>query len=64
MRKFGSLLLVSLLSGGVTLGAYKLFLEPNTASKITLANPNYAKNVSLAQKISILPLRQKTPFMR
>lgn len=50
MRKFGSLLLVSLLSGGVTLGAYKLFLEPNTASKITLANPNYAKNVSLGSE--------------
>lgn len=48
MRKFGSLLLVSLLSGSATLGAYKLFLEPNNTSKITLANPNYAKNVSLS----------------
>jgi Do/DeqQ family serine protease len=61
MRKFGSLLLVSLLSGGVTLGAYKLFLEPNTASKITLANPNYAKNVSLgAENIDFITAAENT----
>ena len=61
MRKFGSLLLVSLLSGGVTLGAYKLFLEPNTASKITLANPNYAKNVSLgAENIDFTTAAENT----
>jgi serine protease Do len=61
MRKFGSLLLVSLLSGGVTLGAYKLFLEPNTASKITLANPNYAKNVSLgAENIDFTSAAENT----
>ena len=47
MKKFGSLLLVSLLSGAVTLGAYKFFLEPNNAGKLTLATPNYAKNVNL-----------------
>lgn len=61
MRKFGSLLLVSLLSGGVTLGAYKLFLEPNTASKITIANPNYAKNVSLgAENIDFTTAAENT----
>ena len=61
MRKFGSLLLVSLLSGGVTLGAYKLFLESNTASKITLANPNYAKNVSLgAENIDFTTAAENT----
>lgn len=61
MRKFGSLLLVSLLSGGVTLGAYKLFLEPNTASKITLANPNFAKNVSLgAENIDFTTAAENT----
>lgn len=61
MRKFGSLLLVPLLSGGVTLGAYKLFLEPNTASKITLANPNYAKNVSLgAENIDFTTAAENT----
>ncbi len=61
MRKFGSLILVSLLSGSVTLGAYKLFLEPNTASKITLANPNYAKNVSLgAENIDFTTAAENT----
>lgn len=61
MRKFGSLILVSLLSGSVTLGAYKLFLEPNTASKITVANPNYAKNVSLgAENIDFTTAAENT----
>jgi Do/DeqQ family serine protease len=61
MRKFGSLLVVSLLSGAVTLGAYKFFLEPNKASKITLANPNYAKNVSLgAENIDFTTAAENT----
>lgn len=47
MKKFGSLLFVALLSGAITLGAYKFFLEPNNAGKLTIASPNYAKNVSL-----------------
>ena len=46
MKKFGSLVFVSLLSGALTLGAYKFFLEPNKAGKLTLASPNYAKNVN------------------
>lgn len=52
MKKIGSLFLVSLLSGAVTLGAYKFFLEPNNAGKLTLASPNYAKSVSLGAVIA------------
>lgn len=49
MNKFSSLLVVSLLSGTITLGAYKLFLEPNNGfgSKLSVASDNYARNVSL-----------------
>lgn len=48
MKNLGSLFLVSLLSGAVTLGAYKFFIEPkNEASTIAVA-PNYTRNVSLA----------------
>lgn len=47
MKKIGSLLLISLFSGVVTLGAYKLFLEPQPNHTITTTAPNYIKNVSL-----------------
>lgn len=47
MRKIGSIFLVSLLSGAITLSAYKLFFEPKSASSITTVAPNYSKNVSL-----------------
>lgn len=49
MNKFSSLLVVSLLSGTITLGAYKLFLDDNPSSKgkLSVASDNYAKNVSL-----------------
>src|SRR5574343_469773 len=61
MKKFGSLFLVSLLSGAVTLGAYKFFLEPNNAGKLTLASPNYAKNVSLgAENIDFTTAAENT----
>ncbi len=61
MKKFGSLIAVSLLSGAVTLGAYKFFLEPNALSKITLAHPNYAKNVSLgAENIDFTTAAENT----
>ncbi|WP_130735581.1 S1C family serine protease [Flavobacterium sp. J27] len=46
MKRLGSIFLVALLSGAITLGAYKLFLEPKNTSLISVA-PNYAKNVSL-----------------
>jgi len=61
MKKFGSLLLVSLLSGALTLGAYKFFLEPNNAGKLTLASPNYAKNVNLgAENIDFTTAAENT----
>jgi Do/DeqQ family serine protease len=61
MKKFGSLVLVSLLSGAVTLGAYKLFLEPKSTGKITLASPNYNKNVSLgAENIDFTTAAENT----
>ncbi|MEZ4853817.1 Do family serine endopeptidase [Flavobacterium sp.] len=50
MKRLGNLLLVSLFSGAVTLGAYKLFFEPKlhqTNGVATLATPNYTKNVAL-----------------
>jgi Do/DeqQ family serine protease len=61
MKKFGSVVAVSLLSGAVTLGTYKFFLEPNAAGRITLANPNYAKNVSLgAENIDFTTAAENT----
>ncbi len=61
MKKIGSLFVVSLLSGAVTLGAYKLFLEPINAGKLTIASPNYAKNVSLgAENIDFTTAAENT----
>jgi serine protease Do len=48
MKKLGSLFFISLLSGGITLGAYKLFFEPKTTNGITTAAPNYSRNVNLS----------------
>lgn len=48
MKKIGTLFLVSLLSGTVTLGAYKLLFEnhsANSKSIVTTAPNNYSKNV-------------------
>ncbi len=47
MKKFGSLLLLSMMSGVITLGAYKLFFENPKSNGIVVASPNYAKNVGL-----------------
>lgn len=49
MNKFSSLLVVSLLSGTITLGAYKLFFDTNSASgsKLSVASDSYSRNVSL-----------------
>ncbi|HSD14331.1 MAG TPA: Do family serine endopeptidase [Flavobacterium sp.] len=54
MNKFSSLLVVSLLSGTITLGAYKLFFEPKngSGSKLSIASDNYARNVSLGGETS------------
>lgn len=61
MKKFGSLVFVSLLSGALTLGAYKFFLEPNKAGKLTLASPNYAKNVNFgAENIDFTTAAENT----
>lgn len=50
MKKFGSLFLVSLLSGATTLGAYKLFFENNNASDsiVSMAPSNFSRNVGSA----------------
>jgi len=48
MKKLGSLFFISLLSGGITLGAYKLFFEPKTTNGITTVAPNYSRNVNLS----------------
>ncbi|RZJ51747.1 MAG: PDZ domain-containing protein [Flavobacterium sp.] len=53
MKRFSALFLVSLLSGAITLGAYKLLFESNNSyfgkgnSVVTLA-PSFGKNVGLA----------------
>ena len=61
MKNFGSLVVVSLLSCAVTLGAYNYFLAPNNAGKITLAAPNYAKKVSLgAENIDFTTAAENT----
>lgn len=46
MKKFAGLLFISLLSGTITLGAYKLLFEKENVSGISVA-PTYAKNVNL-----------------
>ncbi len=48
MKKYGSLFAVSLLSGAITLGSYKLLFDnKNSNSIVTTASDNFAKNVSL-----------------
>ncbi len=49
MKKFASLFFVSLLSGATTLGAYKLFIEDESASgsKLSIASDNFARTVGL-----------------
>ena len=47
MKKFAGLLFISLLSGTITLGAYKTLFEKENTSGISVA-PNYSKNVNLS----------------
>ena len=49
MKKFGSLFLVSLLSGAMTLGAYKLIFDNNSSSNniVSVAPSNYTRTVGL-----------------
>jgi Do/DeqQ family serine protease len=57
MNRFSQLILVSLLSGAVTLGAYKLLFDTTTAFSsstnpiTTLSNESYAKNVGLSPDV-------------
>ena len=51
MKKISSLFLVSLFSGAITLGAYKVFFEKENKTGITtLATPNYSKSVGLTSE--------------
>jgi serine protease Do len=48
MKKYGSLFAISLLSGVITLGAYKFIFENKSSNSIvTTASENFTKNVSL-----------------
>ena len=57
MKKYSHLLLVSLLSGAITLGAYKLLFDTNgyfsnsNHSITTLANNSFTKNVGLSPDV-------------
>lgn len=61
MKKYAGLLFVSLLSGAITLGAYKfLFENHSTTSPLTFA-PKYAKNVNLgAENIDFTSAAENT----
>ena len=63
MKRFSGLFLVSLFSGIITLGAYKLLFENNNGrnSIVTQAQPNYNKNTSLgAENIDFTDAAEKT----
>ncbi|CAM3869513.1 trypsin-like peptidase domain-containing protein [Flavobacterium sinopsychrotolerans] len=57
MKKFSTLFLVSLLSGAVTLGAYKLLFDTNgyfsndKSSAVTMASNSYGKKVGLSADV-------------
>jgi Do/DeqQ family serine protease len=61
MKKYAGLLFVSLLSGAITLGAYKfLFENHSTTSPLTFA-PKYAKNVNIgAENIDFTTAAENT----
>lgn len=67
MKRFSALFLVSLLSGAITLGAYKLLFESNNSffgkrgSVVTLAPDSYSKNVGLgAETVDFTEAADKT----
>ena len=66
MNKFSNLLVVSLLSGTITLGAYKLFFDENPGAKsnLSIASDNYARNVSLGAENVDFTTRQARRFMQ
>ncbi len=58
MKNFSSLFIVALLSGATTLGAYKLFIDPDTAiinskqnPRTTLADSSYNRPVGLSSSV-------------
>jgi Do/DeqQ family serine protease len=60
MKKFAGLLFVSLLSGVITLGTYKLLFEKENVSGISVA-PNYSKSVNLtAESIDFTTAAEST----
>ncbi|RUT69005.1 PDZ domain-containing protein [Flavobacterium cupreum] len=67
MKRFSALFLVSLLSGAITLGAYKLLFESSNSffgkgnSVVTLAPDSYGKNVALsAETVDFTAAADKT----
>ncbi|MEO6173924.1 MAG: trypsin-like peptidase domain-containing protein [Flavobacterium circumlabens] len=67
MKRFSALFLVSLLSGAITLGAYKLLFESNNSffgkgnSVVTLAPDSYGRNVALsAETVDFTAAADKT----
>ena len=67
MKRFSSLFLVSLFSGAITLGAYKLLFESNNSffgkgnSVVTLAPNSFGKNVALsAETVDFTEAADKT----
>ncbi|MBE8727133.1 trypsin-like peptidase domain-containing protein [Flavobacterium hungaricum] len=67
MKRFSALFLVSLLSGAITLGAYKLLFESSNSffgkgnSVVTLAPNSYGKNVGLgAETVDFTEAADKT----
>ncbi|TCN51609.1 PDZ domain-containing protein [Flavobacterium circumlabens] len=67
MKRFSALFLVSLLSGAITLGAYKLLFESNNSffgkgnSVVTIAPDSYGRNVALsAETVDFTAAADKT----
>ncbi len=67
MKKFSSLFLVSLLSGAITLGAYKLLFDSNgyfsnnKSGLVTVASENYGRTVGLsAETVDFTEAADKT----
>lgn len=59
MKKLGTLIFISLLSGGFTLGAYKLFIEPKT-NTLTTSSPYFLKNVALGAESTDFTIAAET----
>ena len=62
MKKIGTLFLICLMSGAITLGAYKLFFENEIAKNaVTIAPDNHARNVGFgAESVDFTEAADKT----